>query len=440
MKPNVLFIVIDGFRADKCYGKNKTSKTPHLDSLIKNGVYFSQAISCSDGTFTSLGGIFTSEYPFKTNVSWFKNHSKAKKHFKHLKNFSYSLHATLPDPLFFENLTTDFDNKDICSGEPYLTLFEGFGEKIINFLTSKKKSPWFYYTHIMDLHVNKPIPHEFNTDEFGQTEYDQRISSIDYWLGKFLEKIDFKNTLIVITSDHGEHIHPYNLNPEFVPTIQHNFKKINKITPSFLEPLGIKFFIFLKKFIGKYRLFKLKNNLSEEELRNFIRRGGGTLYDDVLRIPLIFSGASINSSKIISQQVSQLDIFPTIFDLLSLNCTEKNDGISLVPLLNNIHMSERVLGIENISLDPKKIGNVIGIRTSRYKYYRNRYNSIKNINLYDLKSDPGEMQNIYQNNPELIKHLEKELNTLRTLKNYSDDSKNENEKIIEFELRKLGYV
>ena len=46
MKPNILFLLIDSLRADKCFGDKKTSITPNLDSLIKNGTYFSQTI-CS---------------------------------------------------------------------------------------------------------------------------------------------------------------------------------------------------------------------------------------------------------------------------------------------------------------------------------------------------------------------------------------------------------
>ena len=42
MKPNILFLLIDTFRADKFSGKGKTSKTPNLDSLITNGAYFSR--------------------------------------------------------------------------------------------------------------------------------------------------------------------------------------------------------------------------------------------------------------------------------------------------------------------------------------------------------------------------------------------------------------
>ena len=38
MKPNILFVLVDGLRADQCYGLHKESYTPFLDSLIKNGI------------------------------------------------------------------------------------------------------------------------------------------------------------------------------------------------------------------------------------------------------------------------------------------------------------------------------------------------------------------------------------------------------------------
>jgi predicted AlkP superfamily pyrophosphatase or phosphodiesterase len=38
-KPNIFFLLIDSFRVDKFYGKNKTSITPNLDSLIKKMDY-----------------------------------------------------------------------------------------------------------------------------------------------------------------------------------------------------------------------------------------------------------------------------------------------------------------------------------------------------------------------------------------------------------------
>ena len=67
-KPNILFIVIDSLRADKSYGDTRKCITPNLDKMIKNGTYFTQAISPSDATILSIRSIFTGLLPFKTGT------------------------------------------------------------------------------------------------------------------------------------------------------------------------------------------------------------------------------------------------------------------------------------------------------------------------------------------------------------------------------------
>ena len=62
MHPNIIFFLIDGLRADQCFGKDRTSFTPNIDSLIHKGTYFEQAISSTDGTITSLNTIFSSNF------------------------------------------------------------------------------------------------------------------------------------------------------------------------------------------------------------------------------------------------------------------------------------------------------------------------------------------------------------------------------------------
>ena len=62
-KPNIFFITIDSLRHDHCCGKNRTPKTRNIDSLIRSGAYFTQAISSADQTGTSLASIFTGLFP-----------------------------------------------------------------------------------------------------------------------------------------------------------------------------------------------------------------------------------------------------------------------------------------------------------------------------------------------------------------------------------------
>ena len=73
-KPNIFFLLIDSFRSDKFYGNEKTSITPNLDSLIKDGVYFTQAINSSPASVSAISSVFTAKWPDRVIVSGIKNH------------------------------------------------------------------------------------------------------------------------------------------------------------------------------------------------------------------------------------------------------------------------------------------------------------------------------------------------------------------------------
>lgn len=444
-KPNILFLTIDSLRADKFHGENKSSKTPTIDSLINNGAYFNQAISTIDGTFSSLASIFTSKFPFKTNITWSKNHSKALGFFKSIKNYGYSQYSVTPDHGFFKSISENFDDRTLTSTSSYLGLWEGIGDLIISKLDDCKKneSPWIFYTHIMDLHTLKPIPEEFNISEFGETEYDRRISLIDMWLGKFLEKIDLTKTLIVLTSDHGEFIHDLDEHPEYVPTLQKIFRTGKKITPEFLAPTGVKIFETLRTKVKQQRLKKFQNTLSDEELRKFNERGNGILFDEVLRVPLLFSGFEIKSNSIITQQVRHVDILPTIESIIgSFHNDDKIDGRSLIQIINGNKIQDLPAYIESVPKLDDLEGEAIGIRTSKYKYCRSRKNPKENVILFDLESDPLETKNLAGQLLEIVGQMEQ---ILSEFTNFSRDDEDEALSEEEYtktknELKKLGYV
>ena len=67
-KPNILFLLIDSFNSRNCFGNEKTSITPNIDSLISNGVYFDQVITCASTTVPSICSMFTGTYPFDATV------------------------------------------------------------------------------------------------------------------------------------------------------------------------------------------------------------------------------------------------------------------------------------------------------------------------------------------------------------------------------------
>ena len=58
------------------------------------------------------------------------------------------------------------------------------------------------------------------------------------------------------------------------------------------------------------------------------------LFDSNVKVPLLIVGNQIKENVIVSQQVRQVDIFPTLLDIIGIKNTEEVDGQSLVPLIN----------------------------------------------------------------------------------------------------------
>jgi arylsulfatase A-like enzyme len=438
MKPNIIFISIDSLRSDKLFG---SSYTPNINKLISNGVNFSNTISTSDSTGLSLGSIFTGAYPFKTNISLTSFNHDFPTYFDLLKNNGYFLTSTCPDLSFFKKLTINFDLNNLYiydKRNEWIQLHGGIGNEIITTLKLlKSKSPWFYFIHLMDLHQPFYLPDEFNQNKFGLTRYDKMISYIDEWIGKFIKNIDFKNTLLVFTSDHGDYI-PLTDDENFSYTPNKFFKKMNKIVP---KKLSTKILSTLqdKKKTDFANSIKNDKKLS----RSILNRGTDFLYDESLKIPLFFYGNNLKFHHSIPNLVRHVDIFSTILDIIGIKYySDLVDGRSLLPLFNNEKISELPAYIENGSRKINKLGSFIGLRTSEYKFLCSRTNTSENQFLFDLNIDPNEEKNIAKENPSICKIMLQ--NILDLQQNFSHTSKSnlnsDDEKSIEEELKKLGYL
>ena len=207
--------------------------------------------------------------------------------------------------------------------------------------------------------------------------------------------------------------------------------------------MGVKLFVFLRERKRKYVKNKLHKNIDDDkEIRKLCARGEALLFDDVLRIPLLMFGKNIphGTSK---QQIRQIDILPTIYDLLGLKIKNKIDGTSLKSFFENTPVQEQHAYIEN-SPDPStdnEFGSFIGLRTSKFKFIRSRNKSEKIICLYDLKNDPGEKNNIADKNPDIVQQMENLLIEHRQNEaNPSDEYDADEVSKIKDELKKMGYI
>jgi len=446
MHENILFLTIDGLRADRFFGKFKTAKTPFLDSLRKKGTYFEQAISCADGTTLALNSIFSGLFPFRTGTRA-KEVQMNQSNFIHLlKNNGYHIYGITPDLTALARFRFNFENnvKSFKGIPPEIErLDDGTGNKILDlFEQNKMKEPWFCYLHPLDLHDPLIVPKNFENPEFGNSKYEKILSSIDIWIKKIFKKIDSSKTLIIITADHGSIIPEGDLEfSDFEPEFKTGLKVGKKIMPNSTHKLGAKMLVGLKNKIRDSRLKKANEGLTPYQIRSRLPYFRLTLFDEAIRVPLLFLGNTIPIGKTIPFQVSNVDIFPTILELIGISDKLRRDGRSLKPYFDDTTMNESEVYLHTIPYDEKSIHDKVGIRTSQYKYFRHARDSTNNVNLYNLQQDPFENKNIANENQDVIKHMEDilteltENSTIETIDNMDDKRL----KKIQDELRLLGY-
>ena len=468
MRPNIIFFLIDGLRADQCFGKDKTSFTPNIDSLRKKGTYFSNAFASVDGTLLSLGSIFHSRYPIEDRNP--RNGIDLQKGnlFDILIKNGYEINGLVPDLKSYTGCASYFENNTKTYGYwEYRDKMDQFmlntssiiTDKIMDFLKSKtSKKSWFYYIHALTLHpikerlknhkgeqisLNYAIK-DYDNEKFGASLYERTISFFDNEIGKILEHIDLDNTILILTSDHGERI-PYDgiKTVDFQPKLGHAVDFGKKILPKSAHKIGGEFLYNIRKSVGKRRL-----NKSNKQLTNYQKRSRETfdivsLFDEMLHVPLLFASNHINS-RIVSDPVHHTDILPTLCELVNIKLNQTVDGRSLVPLTEGNKIEEKPMYLRTrLSLDPEpNERDSVGIRTSNYKYFRSTYNVKDSVHLYDLKNDPYENNNIAETNKKLVTQFEKLLLEMQEngFSEHVHEENTEELKEVEYELKKLGYV
>ena len=460
MPPNIIFFLIDGLRADQFYGNNRTCKTPNIDYLKKRGTYFTQAISSADGTFTSLNSVFSANFPFRNGVRTRKILLKENNFFNIFTKNGYKINGLVPNMTSFHQLinyfenndkTYDyFENNDKTSGQSISSesLSTGLTDKIIDFLKNRTaKMPWLYYVHLCDLHPirEKKIPpgiESFNSEKFGTSVYEKVVSSIDHELGKIFEYVDFDNTILVLTADHGERIPHGNVTSvDFEPKLETIVKLGKKTLPKSTQKIGGKFLSKLRYNMGKRKLKSENMDLTNTQIRSRDVYFAMSLFDEMIRIPLLFVNNSI-SPKIIPGLVRSVDIFPTLCDLVKISFEQTVHGRSLLTLIQGNKIEEKPAYIHTAPYQKPHPTDSVGIRTNNYKYFRSIHNLKENVNLYDLKNDASENNNIAETNEELVDRFEQILMEIQS-DNFSQDEDEENQEElekIEFELKKMGYT
>jgi arylsulfatase A-like enzyme len=125
--------------------------------------------------------------------------------------------------------------------------------------------------------------------------------------------------------------------------------------------------------------------------------GKWLMYENSLRVPLIVFDPRNSVHRKVEEMALNIDIPTTLFDFAGIPTPAVSQGRSLVPFTGGENLLEdRSEFIIEHLWEVDIIAASEGLRTTRWKYFRYR-NDLEHEELYDLKNDPQEINNLVAN-------------------------------------------
>jgi hypothetical protein len=142
----------------------------------------------------------------------------------------------------------------------------------------------------------------------------------------------------------------------------------------------------------------------------------GTLYEEVIRVPLIMAGPGIPRGRVVSAQVQGVDLMPTLLDLQKITPPPFIQGRSFLPLLQGRRLEPRMAFAETTVCgrscpEGPAQDRLQTLRHPPWKLIRRlRTTGEEQYELFHLASDPREQRNVLIRHPEVASRLKAELN------------------------------
>lgn len=137
-----------------------------------------------------------------------------------------------------------------------------------------------------------------------------------------------------------------------------------------------------------------------------LRGGKTTVYEGGIKTPCFVRwNGVIKAGRDIEELTAHIDIFPTLMEMCGspMPAGVKIDGISFWPLLAgmSVQWPDRTIYIQSDRVEVPRMHKDYCARQKRYKL-------INGTELYDLKTDPGETDNIASKHPEIVRKMREE--------------------------------
>jgi arylsulfatase A-like enzyme len=375
-RPNVIVVVVDTLRADRLgVAGARPGLTPFLDSLAASGVVFSNANSTSSWTNPAVASLFTSRYPSQHRVVAFESrladteetiaerlHAAGWRGVGMVGNFRLTRDLGFAqgfDVWFSRLLPGKMTTQQLAQDA-----IRYYDRHIARFFWRRWK-PLLLYVHPMEPHAPYDPPAdarravarapgpgtseseamakvmsiarwgELSPDEVAYVAslYDAEVAALDNRLRRLFARLRARglldNAIVVVTADHGE---------EF----------------------------------GEHGGFQ----------------HGRTLYEESVRVPLIMVGPGLPAGRVVAEEVSIVDVAPTLLALLGEAPEPRFEGRSLVDLLDTPADGRDVV----LELEP--VGSPFDFRRHAVGIVHDRLAVLVQpdgvAEAYDLRSDPRE--------------------------------------------------
>lgn len=459
---NVILIIFDALRLDhlSCYGYNKQT-CPNIDKLAREGVIFSNAFCQASITLPSVTSIFTSLYPYSHRLVYILNDEIPAQ----IDTLAEILNTYGYDTAWFGMLDDPHSGsaKGLLEGfnEKYnLTPFENpqGNEQVLSWLRGHRKASFFMTIHSYSTH-EQFFPFQRFDNEFSRgipKDFLDLLDTLDKRCWDNLQqmlRVSLKDAESILGGGWIEK----NLNREYFPAAFSSLfnlaetlgQKIilertrNKAAIALFESLDKKQIPYFLSLLDS-AIYQIDSDIVGrlvEELRilNFYDKTiiiitadhgnlygehgkfghGYYLYDEVMRVPLILRLPNLNKGRVVRELAQNIDILPTVLDLLSIPAPHQAQGISLAGLIKR---EKSALHNEYVFCEPR--GNSLGpfaIRSKNWKLMQmpaQENTQINNVNpdklefqLFDLINDPYELDNLAQKEHKVVETLQSRLSS-----------------------------
>ena len=388
--PNILLITLDTVRAESLslYGHSRPT-SDYLVELGQNSIVFENAIATAPWTLPTHGSLFTGKLPheigagyvtpmspehltlaeilqgngyatagFAANVSYCGKRTGIDQGFAHYQAKSvwptYFDERTIFGRILAREIVKRTFNVNQCSHTGFkLRDAAQLSDDAVKWIKRLKQNendrPYFCFINYFDAHAPY-LPKSYFANKFGELEIDDIeleqheacVAYVDTQLRQLFAKLDkikvLENTIVVITSDHGEQFGEHDL-----------------------------------------------------------RLHGNSVYTQLVRVPLLihYPRKLAESSSRVKTTVTLQDVPKTILDLADLDSSEVG-GNSLkavwegtpteTPIISELHLAFRQTGIPN---SKAPITSIVS-----ENFHLIRFEEDQRVELYDIEADPREASNL----------------------------------------------